>query len=69
MAKKKVVYEDDVLSRAIAEKILEKYKDKFPSIDLSKVKFVRLMSDKATKFASILETEDVAGNLFPEVWP
>jgi len=29
----------------------------------------KLKNAKATKFASILETEEAAGNLFPEVWP
>jgi predicted nucleic acid-binding protein len=29
----------------------------------------KLKNAKATKFVSILETEDAAGNLFPEVWP
>lgn len=53
MAKKKCIYEDDVLSKSIAEKILEKYKDKFQTLDLTRIKFVRLVSDKATKFASV----------------
>lgn len=29
----------------------------------------KLKNAKAAKFASILETEDTSGNLFPEVWP
>jgi predicted metallopeptidase len=53
MTKNNEAYEEDVLSREIAKQILEKYNDRFPTINLSQIKFVRFISKKSTKFASV----------------